>query len=1124
MDGDGQGARWDRGEAGGLAVPLDASCPLPSRPPEAAVTGRDAPRLGMGRSVPLRRLALVLLILAALALGMAALVGREVAAPAWLAGRVAAQAGTLLGEGSLRIGAITLAVGRDLHPRVRLRDVELRDGGGRPIARVPDLAATLSPRGLLGRRALVEAIRIRGAEVSISQAADGSVALVAAGDGSGEEAGRRGLASIPERLEGLLAAPALAALRQVSVEGLVINYEDARAGRTWTLDGGTLALDLSDAETRLRGQVSLLSGRTYATVARIDYRGARTGPAAELALTLTDVAAADVASQAPALAWLGVVDAPISLALRASLDRDGRLGPLRAALKIAGGELRPPGGAPPVRFDLARAYLSFDPDAQRIDFSRLEVRSEWGSVLAGGRAWLGEAEAGMPRALVGQLDLREVVLSPPGLHEAPLRLTDAAADLRLRLDPFALEVAQVSAVDAGAGAAEGLGRILASGRVGSSPEGWSVAVDARLPEASRDRLLQLWPEGWRTGLRDWLVANVTAGRFTDATVALRSTPGAALRLAATTRFDGAVVRPLATHPPIRDAAGRLAWDTGALSVALERGWVEAARGGAVDLAGTALTVPAGGGPRPPARVDVAAEGSITAALWLLDVAPLSLVSSAGLPVDLARGRARIGGTADIFLGAMAPDEARYRIAATLSGVATDVLVPGRTLTADRLTLAATEEGVAVDGPVRLGGIAATGRWSERRDAPGASRVEAEVAVTPAALAELGIALPDGAVSGEGVGSVTLDLLAGEAPRFAFSSTLEGLGLGLPELGWSKGPQTSGELTVEGRLGAPVRVDRLALTAPGLSAEGSLAVAADGSFDRLDLDRLQVGGWLDAAVTLRSRGPAAVPGVEVRGGELDLREAAFGSGGEGEGGPISVRLDRLEVTDAIALTDLSAELSTEAGIEGTFRGLVNGAAEVTGRVAPQGGRVGARIQGTDAGAVMRAANLVSRAEGGALDVLLLPADEASYDGEAYITDLRVRDAPVLASLLNAVSVVGLLQQLGGQGIVFEEVAASFRIDPERITVNRSSAVGVGLGLSMDGTYDIAADVMDLRGVFSPLYLINGIGQVFSQRGEGLIGFNYTLRGSAAAPEVGVNPLSALTPGMFRNIFRRAATGQ
>jgi hypothetical protein len=40
----------------------------------------------------------------------------------------------------------------------------------------------------------------------------------------------------------------------------VVNYDDARAGRSWTLDGGALSLDLSGGMTRLAGEVSLLSG------------------------------------------------------------------------------------------------------------------------------------------------------------------------------------------------------------------------------------------------------------------------------------------------------------------------------------------------------------------------------------------------------------------------------------------------------------------------------------------------------------------------------------------------------------------------------------------------------------------------------------------------------------------------------------------------------------------------------------------------------------------------------------------------------------------------------------------------------------------------------------------------
>jgi hypothetical protein len=63
------------------------------------------------------------------------------------------------------------------------------------------------------------------------------------------------------------------------------------------------------------------------------------------------------------------------------------------------------------------------------------------------------------------------------------------------------------------------------------------------------------------------------------------------------------------------------------------------------------------------------------------------------------------------------------------------------------------------------------------------------------------------------------------------------------------------------------------------------------------------------------------------------------------------------------------------------------------------------------------------------------------------------------------------------------------------------------------------VMDMQGVFSPLYLVNAIGSVFTRKGEGLLGFNFTMKGPGDDPNVGINPLSIFTPGMFREIFRR-----
>ena len=75
--------------------------------------------------------------------------------------------------------------------------------------------------------------------------------------------------------------------------------------------------------------------------------------------------------------------------------------------------------------------------------------------------------------------------------------------------------------------------------------------------------------------------------------------------------------------------------------------------------------------------------------------------------------------------------------------------------------------------------------------------------------------------------------------------------------------------------------------------------------------------------------------------------------------------------------------------------------------------------------------------------------------------------------------------------------------------------------MDGTYGLTSRVLDMQGVVSPFYLVNGLfGWLFAPRDEGFIGISYALSGLASAPQVLVNPLSVLTPGLFREVFRRA----
>ena len=276
------------------------------------------------------------------------------------------------------------------------------------------------------------------------------------------------------------------------------------------------------------------------------------------------------------------------------------------------------------------------------------------------------------------------------------------------------------------------------------------------------------------------------------------------------------------------------------------------------------------------------------------------------------------------------------------------------------------------------------------------------------------------------------------------------------------------------------------------------------------------------VELTDQGAGRPLAITMRGGSVDLRDLPERGGGGGEAPPMTLSLDRLTVAENLAVTNFRGDFTGGAGLRGTFSGALNGGGPLSGVVEPrQNGRVALRIESPDAGRVISSAGYLQNAVGGALELTLIPVigQPGTYDGAAQIRDIRVRDAPALANLIDAISVVGLLQQMDGQGLAFSDVDARFRLAPDRITVTQSSAVGASLGISLDGTYQTASRTMDFQGVISPIYLLNGIGAVLTRPGEGLIGFNFTLRGPVGDTSVSVNPLSALTPGMFREIFRR-----
>ena len=155
------------------------------------------------------------------------------------------------------------------------------------------------------------------------------------------------------------------------------------------------------------------------------------------------------------------------------------------------------------------------------------------------------------------------------------------------------------------------------------------------------------------------------------------------------------------------------------------------------------------------------------------------------------------------------------------------------------------------------------------------------------------------------------------------------------------------------------------------------------------------------------------------------------------------------------------------------------------------------------------------------------------GYLEIENFRIKNAPVLAQIIASASIVGLLDNLNGNGLLFTKIEGSFDYKDGKLSLQDGVAVGPSLGLTMGGyeKYGEKQNTVNVNGLLSPVYIINGvikaiplIGKVLGgEKGEGVFGVSYKVHGDSSNPIVLVNPLSILTPGVFRKIFNIEETG-
>lgn len=338
--------------------------------------------------------------------------------------------------------------------------------------------------------------------------------------------------------------------------------------------------------------------------------------------------------------------------------------------------------------------------------------------------------------------------------------------------------------------------------------------------------------------------------------------------------------------------------------------------------------------------------------------------------------------------------------------------------------------------------------------------------------------------------------------------------------------------------------KLTATNAGLGVEGSLALGQAG-VQEFNLSQ-KSGEALKLSVKAREQGAVAgagndflleyrsgeVPALRVRGKRIDATQS-YGGADHGllanfPALDLDVEVGELLLSAAAPLQNVVGRIyCTKQRCESADISAKTGAGDVKASIATLGGVRRFLLTATDAGSFLKALDVTERMTNGVLELRGTYDDRKTpppFNGRLLIKDFTLKNSQILGRILSIGSLTGLSNALTGDGIAFEKLVANITSHRGIVLLDKGAANGTAIGITVSGKVDTNTANLDLKGVVVPAYALNSIlgkipviGMLAGGADEGLIAVNYMVTGTYSDAKVGVNPLSALTPGFLRGIF-------
>lgn len=823
-----------------------------------------------------------------------------------------------------------------------------------------------------------------------------------------------------------------------------------------------------------------------------------------------------------------------------SLGPDGHL--LASEFNVEGnGMIGPPlWHTGDLHVDGARIHGRYDGALSRVVFDEISVK---GTRMRGqgqariDLAWAGERVTGIKV----QTEIHDIFVDAPETFTSPLSLDHVIVAAGYERDAKTITWQQVN-VAGGPLAVAFNGSTTLAGEQSPAIQihGTAAAMNVR-------DMLKYWPHGVGVGARAWIDENVPTGRLGPVRIEADIPAGAMdlpvlpesaldVRLA----LEGGTARYMKGLTPLTNIRGeaRLTGDTFRATIAQGNVGPLRMTQGTVVISQLHLV-------GSPGEIKAHVNGTMADILSLINEKPLEYASR--FHIDPASTR----GAADLDLDFRLPmldkldvSDVKLAVNAHVTGLVFPIDAKRR-LEGGDTTFAIDGKSLTAQGNASIDNVPLHFKWVEDF-APSArtTRIDVEGDFDDADRARLGFTDPNWVM---GPLHVTAQLYG---RRFVFNGAtlradLTQATVHHPLIAFDKPAGTpaaiSATLAFDGK-GGPITLSGISLTGTGVAINGDMTFGPGGDLVSASLPAVRAGPNNDFALTVTAL-PGGGTAYRIEGRSLDASRVfgakpnSMSANPPEDTGPrkpfqLTARVGQVVLREGSVMRDVNLNLALgqdqrvnafalEAAGPGTGRTTGHFTAGATRTVV---------LQSDDAGQIVRGFTGFGSIKGGTAEArIAFPADAAAtgidYSGNFTLKNITLMNQPFIARLFAIGSLDGPLRLLQGSGISIGKIDAPFVARGKQVTVTGGRASGSAVGFTFEGNVDRRRDVVDLHGTLVPVYGLNSIisdvpliGPLLTSKpGEGIIGMTYAVRGRIDEPDISVNPLSLVTPGILRRIF-------